>query len=97
MFLPCFAALPLCESTQVFRREIRLSLAARPSVLSGGLLSTRHPVQLGSLTSGTRGGCRASREIIRRIEQGSITPNLITFGKVADGLRMSLRLYSPRR
>jgi transcriptional regulator with XRE-family HTH domain len=30
-----------------------------------------------------------SRETIRRLEAGRITPNLATLGKVADGLRVS--------
>jgi transcriptional regulator with XRE-family HTH domain len=30
-----------------------------------------------------------SRETIRRVEQGIITPNLVTFGKIADGLGVS--------
>jgi transcriptional regulator with XRE-family HTH domain len=30
-----------------------------------------------------------SRETIRRLEAGRITPNLVTLGKVADGLRVS--------
>ena len=55
--------------------------------ISRRVLARRHRLDLSQEALAEAAG--VSRETIRRLEQGSISPNLLTFGKVADGLRMS--------
>ncbi len=72
------------SSSRSTRREV--SVLTRQTI-GERVLARRHSLDLSQEALAEVAG--VSRETIRRVEQGSITPNLITFGKIADGLRVS--------
>jgi transcriptional regulator with XRE-family HTH domain len=51
------------------------------------LRTRRHDLSLSQEALAALAG--VSRETIRRLERGTITPNLVTLGKIADGLQLS--------
>lgn len=66
------------------RREIAQRVVARRHDLS---LSQEALAELAEV----------SRETIRRLEQGGVSPNLATFGRIADALGMSAALLLAER
>lgn len=52
------------------------------------LLSRRHA--LGLSQEALAAVARVSHETVRRLEHGAINPNLVTFGKIAEGLQTTV-------